>query len=50
MGNEIPKEYKNQFNSFEEFKEFMMDKSRKKLVKAFNKTNFKNEKYNRKNY
>lgn len=44
MGNKIPKEYKNQFSSFEEFKEFMMDKSRKQLVRAFDKT-LKNNKH-----
>ena len=38
MGKEIPKEYRNQFNSFDEFKEFMMDKAKKELVSAYDKS------------
>lgn len=36
MSKEIPKEYKNQFKSFEEFKEFMMNKAKNELVMAWN--------------
>lgn len=38
MGKEIPKEYRNQFNSFDEFKEFMMDKPKKELINAYDKS------------
>ena len=38
MGKEIPKEYRNQFNSFDEFKEFMMDKAKKELKNAYDKS------------
>ena len=47
MSKEIPKEYKNQFKSFEEFKEFMMNKAKNELVMAgIIKRKLKNEKYN----
>lgn len=44
MGKEIPKEYRNQFNSFDEFKEYMMEKSKEELMGAFEKSTLENEK------
>lgn len=37
----IPKEYAKQFNSFDEFKEYMMDKAKRELMSAFDKSNKK---------
>lgn len=40
---QIPKEYAKQFNSFDDFKEYMMNKAKKELMNAFDKSNKKSE-------
>ena len=37
MENQIPKEYRNKFNSFEEFRLYSIEKARKQLERSFNK-------------
>ena len=34
---EIPKEYRNQFKSFVDYKDFMMEQAKNQLAKAFEK-------------
>ena len=42
MKNEIPKPFKNQFKTFEDYKNWCMEKSKQELLKAFEKTKTKN--------
>lgn len=37
MKNDIPKEYRYQFKSFVDYKDFMMEQAKNQLAKAFEK-------------
>ena len=37
MKNEVPKEYRYQFKSFVDYKDFMMEQAKNQLAKAFEK-------------
>jgi hypothetical protein len=47
MKNKIPIQFRDQFKTFEEYKDWCLEKSKKELMRVFEKTNVTNLKINK---